>query len=146
MKKTTARFMFWMILFVPLLFGMSAPVFAAENEAYVFAVIPSAPPVDIHTLWQPFIERLSRDTGIGLRLKVYEKMSAFEGDISAGGPDFIFASPLQAVVAHKAHGYTPLIRGSSPVSSLIFVRKGSPIMTVDDLSGKKISFAGNKSL
>ena len=123
-----------------------AQVSAQQGIVYTVGVVPSAPPVDTHTLWSPFIERLSRETGLGFRLKVYEKMSKFEQDISAGGPDIIFASPLQAVVGHKSQGYMPLVRSSSLVSSQIFVRKDSPIRTIDDLSGKKISFAGNKNL
>jgi len=141
-----ARFTLGLAVVTALLLGMPAYSTAAEKGAYVFGVLPSAPPVDTHTLWAPFIERLSREAGIGIRLKVYEKMSAFEQDLSAGVPDFIFASPLQAVVAHEAQGYLPLVRGSRLVSAEIFVRNDSPIKTVDDLAGKKIAFAGNKSL
>lgn len=100
----------------------------------------------MYTLWAPFVDRLSRDIGIPLRLKVYEKMSDFERDIMQGISDFLFASPFQAVVAHEAQGYAPLVRGSRPVSAKLFVRKDSPIMTAEDLSGKKIAFVGNKNL
>ena len=119
---------------------------AKTRDSYVFAVIPSAPPVTMHTLWMPVVERLSRDTGLELRLKVYEKMSDFEQDISKGAPDFIFVNPLQAVVAHEAQGYVPLVRGSKQISAELVVRRDSPIRTVDDLSGRKIALVGNKNL
>ncbi len=119
---------------------------AGQKEPYIFAVIPSGPPVATHALWAPFVERLSRDTGLSLRLKVYEKMSDFENDIVSGVPDFIFASPFQAVVAHEEQGYIPLVHGSRPVSAELFVRKDSSIKTVNDLSGKSIAFIGNKNL
>ncbi len=119
---------------------------AGQKDPYVFAVIPSAPPVTTHALWAPLVERLSRDTGLPLRLKVYDKMSDFENDILNGVPDFIFASPFQAVVAHEKQGYIPLIHGGTPVSAELFVRKDSPISTVDDLSGRTIAFIGNKNL
>lgn len=123
-----------------------APASAKTKDFYVLAVIPSAPPVTMHTLWMPFVERLSRDTGLDIRLKVYEKMSDFERDISNGAPDFIFANPLQAVVAREAQGYVPLVRGGKQVSAELFVRRDSPIRTVDDLSGRKIALVGNKNL
>ncbi len=119
---------------------------AQHKDPYTLAVIPSAPPVATYALWAPFVDRLSHDTGILLRLKVYDKMSDFEQDIVQGIPDFLFVSPFQAVVAHEAQAYAPLVRGSRPVSAELFVRKDSPIMTVDDLSNKRIAFVGDKNL
>jgi phosphonate transport system substrate-binding protein len=119
---------------------------ARSADPYVFAVIPSAPPVATHTAWAPVVERLGRATGLDFRLKVYEKMSEFELDITRGGPDFLFSSPLQAVVAHLAQDYAPLVRGSRPVSAVIIVRTDSSIKTVDELAGKTIAFVGSKTL
>jgi ABC-type phosphate/phosphonate transport system substrate-binding protein len=112
----------------------------------VFAVLPSAPPVAMHTLWFPLVARLSRETGLDLRLKVYDTMAEFEADISRGGPDFLFSSPLQAVVAHATQGYVPLVRGSTPVAVEVFVRADSPILSPGDLAGKTIAFVGSKNL
>lgn len=119
---------------------------AAQNQPYTIAVIPSAPPVTLHKQWTPFVERLSRETGLEFRLKMYEKMAEFERDIWGGAPDIIFASPIQTVVAHKEHGYVPLVRGGKEIAIGLFVRKDSPIKSIDDLSGKNISFVGNKNL
>jgi phosphonate transport system substrate-binding protein len=101
--------------------------------------------VAVHTLWQPFVQRVARDAGVGLRLKVYERMSDFERDISRGGGDFLFSSPLQLVVGHQLQGYVPLVRGGRPVSAQLFVRSDSPVRSVDALAGRKIAFVGNKS-
>jgi phosphonate transport system substrate-binding protein len=117
-----------------------------QKRTYTIAVIPSAPPVVTHTQWTPFVERLTEGAGIQLRLKVYETMAAFERDIWSGDPDFIFASPIQTVVAHTRSGYEPLVRGGNPVSVRLFVRRDSPVRTLADLSGKTIAFVGNKNL
>ena len=93
------------------------------------------------------MERLSQETGLDFRLKVYETMADFERDIvSPKAPDFIFANALQIVVAHQAQGYLPLVRGNKMVRAVIFVRKDSPARTADDLSGKRIAFVGAKNL
>jgi phosphonate transport system substrate-binding protein len=73
-------------------------------------------------------------------------MAEFERDIWSGVPDFIFSSPIQTVVAHKANGYMPLVRGGKVVAVELFVRKDSPIRGIDDLTGKKVAFVGNKNL
>ncbi len=127
-------------------FGVSLPATATQRNVYALAIIPSAPPVTMHTQWTPFVERLSRETGLDIRLKLYEKMAEFERDIWRGTPDFIFSSPIQLMVAHESNRYVPLLRGSKPIAVGLFVRKDSPIRSIDDLTGKTISFVGNKNL
>lgn len=92
------------------------------------------------------MEQLSRETGIAFRLKLYEKMSVFEQEIvTSAGPDFIFVHPFQMIVAHDSQGYVPLIRSSKPIQTELFVRKDSPVKSVDDLAGKNIAFVGHKN-
>jgi phosphonate transport system substrate-binding protein len=100
----------------------------------------------MHTRWTPFLERLSRETGFQFRLKLFDKMAEFEHEIWGGTTDFIFSSPIQTVVAHKSNGYVPLLRASKKVAIGLYVRKESPIRNIDDLTGKKIAFVGNKNL
>ena len=73
-------------------------------------------------------------------------MAEFEREIWSGAPDFIFASPIQTVVAHQGARYIPLVRDSRLVDIKLYVRQDSPIRSVDDLSGKNISFVGNKNV
>lgn len=134
------------LLLSAILFGAAVPVSAEQGKVYTIAVIPSAPPVTLHTQWTPFVERLSRETGLEFRLKLFDKMAEFERDIWSGAPDFIFSSPIQTVVARQRHGYVPLVRGGRAVGIGLYVRKDSNIRSMDDLTGKKVSFVGNKNL
>lgn len=136
-----------MIALAPLLLmGPASPACASGQEPYTIAVIPSVPPVAMHTQWTPLLERLTQKTGVRFRLKLFDRMAEFEQELGNGSPDFIFASPIQTVVAHKTHRYIPLVRGSKAIAVGLFVRKDSPFKTIDDLSGKTISFVGNKNL
>ncbi|MFA6445153.1 MAG: phosphate/phosphite/phosphonate ABC transporter substrate-binding protein [Sterolibacterium sp.] len=126
--------------------GASLPALAADGKVYTLAVIPSAPPVTLNMKWTPLVDRLAKETGLEFRLKHYEKMAEFERDIWSGTPDFIFSSPIQLMVGHTSEGYIPLVRGGKSVAIGLYVRKDSPIKTIDDLAGKKISFVGNKNL
>jgi phosphonate transport system substrate-binding protein len=128
------------------LFSMT-PSSAQEEKSYSIGVIPAFPPVETHRVWTPFVKRLSQETGIAFRLKVYEKMNDFEQNIiSNETPDFIFTNALQIVVAHHDQGYIPLVRGATKIHSVLFVRKASPIRTIDDLADKRIAFVGSKNL
>lgn len=137
-----------LLLLFALLAGLAQPpeVFAAEPRTYVIGVVPQLPPVAMHTNWAPFMDRLSADTGLAFSLKVYEKMLDFEADFKAGVPDFIFASPVQIVMARAAQGYTPLVRSSKRVAGILFVRKDSDVRSVRDLAGREIAFVGTKNL
>lgn len=135
----------WAALFM--LVGTSFQVArAGEATLYTFAVLPGAPPATMSKLWAPVIERLSRETGIGLRLKFFEQMAEFEREIWSGTPDFIYASPIQTVVARQGADYRPLVRDGRLADIRLYVRQDSPVRGIDDLAGKKISFVGNKNI
>lgn len=135
----------WVALFA--LLGVSFQhAMAADATSYTFAVIPGAPPAVMSKRWTPVIERLSRDTGIAFRLKLFDQMAEFEREIWSGTPDFIFASPIQTVVARQGARYIPLVRDSKLADIKLYVRKDSPIHSIDDLDKKEISFVGNKNI
>ncbi|MBU0482493.1 MAG: phosphate/phosphite/phosphonate ABC transporter substrate-binding protein [Proteobacteria bacterium] len=139
---------FCLLLILLLLIALPLREAAATNrEKYTIGVIPTWDPVVTHTQWIPFVEKLAKKTGLSFKLKIYETMADFERDIvSPTGPDFIFANSLQAVVAHEAQGYLPLVKGSASIRAVLFVRKDSPVHTVEELAGKRIAFVGDKNL
>lgn len=121
-------------------------VSGGQPAAYVIAVLPQQSPVAMHENWSPFLERLTRETGIIFKLKLYETMAAFEKDALKGIPDLIFSTPPIAVLAHQKEGYKPLVRGSRETSGVLFVAKDSPIQSVKELEGKEISFVGSRNV
>lgn len=131
---------------MPLLLAAGIGGRAWAGDAYTLAVLPGAPPITMHKLWAPVVDRLAKESGLEFRLKLYERMAEFERDLWAGNPDFVFASPIQTVVAHQAAGYLPLVRSATPVRVGLFVRRDSPVRDVGDLVGRKIAFVGNKNL
>jgi phosphonate transport system substrate-binding protein len=126
--------------------ALAPAAWAAEPRPFILGVVPQLPPVAMHENWTPFVEHLSRDTGLTFKLKVYDKMSAFEADYKAGRPDFIFASPAQIVIARRSQGYVPLVRSSKRIAGILFVRKDSAIRTAQDLEGREVAFVGTKNL
>jgi len=131
---------------VPAPLGTVRAAAEAADAPYVVAVVPRAPPVTMSKNWTPLLDRLSEDTGLRFRLRLFDRMAEFEREIWSGKPDLIFASPVQTVVARESQGYIPLVRDSRPVNIGLFVRADSPVRSLDQLTDKKISFVGNKNI
>ena len=130
----------WRLCLVLLLFPLALG--AGGRKGYSLAVVPNQPAVALHTVWAPFAERLSREIGAPVELKLYETMPAFLADCEAGRPDFIYISPNLFFLVHKKQAYAPLLRSSRRIRGQIFVRKDSPYHQVRDLKGKTIAFIG----
>lgn len=124
------------------------PVIAEADgrKTYVFAVLPQQPPASMHALWIPLVERLERELGITIRLKLYDSMSRFEDGLKRGAGDFIFSTPPQMVIARSSQKYIPLVRGNRELAGVLFVRKDSPIKSVADLKATEIAFVGERNL
>jgi phosphonate transport system substrate-binding protein len=134
---------FWVAVFM--LLGANVQM-ATAGETYTFAVLPGGPPVSISKRWTPLLDRLTKETGIEFRLKLFERMADFEREIWGGTPDFIYASPIQTVVARQGAGYIPLVRSGTLAEIRLYVQRDSPVQNIDDLAGKTISFVGNKNV
>ena len=113
---------------------------AAERSTYVLAVVPQFPAAELHRDWTPLLERLQRDTGITLTLKLTQTIPKFEVDLLSGGPDFAFMNPYHAVMAMREQGYLPLLRDGKPLSGILVVRRDDPIRSVQELDGKELAF------
>lgn len=119
---------------------------AADRQTYTFAVLPQQPPVAMHELWAPLIERLERELGVSIKLKLYQGMANFEEGLKRGDGDFVFSTPPQMVLARKSQNYIPLVRGTRELAGVLFVRRDSPIQRVEDLENTAVSFVGQRNL
>ena len=115
---------------------------ADPERTYVFAVVPQGPPVVTNARWSPILERIARDTGIPLRIKLYERVETFQTDLTAGVADFAYLNPVQAVRAHRAARYRPLVRDEKPIRGVFFVARDSPFTSVASLAGREVAFVG----
>lgn len=141
-NKTTvpfARRRYLLCLF--LFLGLCASANALEKTHYSLAVVPQLPPLTTHKNWTPLVERLANETGLPIRLAVYKTVPAFEVDVLAGKPDFVFMNPYHQVMARKAQGYLPLVRsGTESLYGIVVVARDGPFKNLKDLDGKEIAF------
>lgn len=113
---------------------------ASAEPVYNLSVVPQFTPVDIGLRWSPLLAYLKKETGISLQLRVMERIPKFETDFLAGIPDFVFLNPYHEVMAMKAHGYVPLVRGGDPLNGILVVDREGPVKRLADLGGKTLAF------
>ncbi len=111
-----------------------------ERKEFILAVMPEVPPVTVYKSWTPFVNKLSEETGLDIKLKVYDTFSQFENDLFKGVPDFVFLCSFYVTLAKKKQGYIPLVRSETLLEGIVVVRKEGPIHSVQDLNGKEIAF------
>jgi phosphonate transport system substrate-binding protein len=117
----------------------------AGHATYSVSVVPQFPAADLHRDWSPLLDRLSRDLGVTLTLKLSANIPNFEAELLAGHADFTFMNPYHQVMAMRARRYQPLVRDSRPLTGILVVRKDSAITTVHDLDGKELAFPAPNS-
>ena len=117
-----------------------APSHAQTPERYTFAVVPQFSISELHKDWAPLLQRLTKDTGLTLELKIAPSIPKFEAEFLKGTPDFAYMNPYHAVMARQAEGYIPLVRDSKPLSGVLLTRKDSPYKTPRDLNGQTLGF------
>lgn len=112
----------------------------SASQAYTLSVVPQFTPVDIGLRWSPMLAYLEKEAGVRLQLRVMERIPKFESDFLAGIPDLVFLNPYHAVMAMKAHGYLPLVRGGALLNGILVVDRNGPIKRLADLDGKTLAF------
>lgn len=118
---------------------------AALSDAsadYMLARAPQSSATNLAAAWEPFLERLSKEVGAKISLRLYPSREAFESELYKGTPDFAFMNPYYAVLVRKTFGYNALVRDDGQrLKGIIVVPMDSPIKTVEDLEDKTIAFA-----
>ncbi|WP_224982294.1 phosphate/phosphite/phosphonate ABC transporter substrate-binding protein [Geomonas agri] len=143
---TCFRFRF-LTFTLAILFLTTLPCFAAAmDKSYTLAIVPNLPAVTLHKNWTPVAEYLSRELGVKVELKLYDKITTFLEQTQAGDADFMYAAPNMFFLAYQKQKYIPLVRGSNMLRGQVFVRKDSPYTKVKDLEGKTIAIVGPKNV
>lgn len=111
-----------------------------QATPYSLSVVPQLSASVTAQNWTPLVEELGR-AGIALQLRFHKSIPDFEAAFLAGQSDFIFANPYHAVMAHKAHGYIPLVKNTlEPLQGILVVRRDSSLRSLKDLDGQAVAF------
>jgi phosphonate transport system substrate-binding protein len=114
--------------------------FAEPSPTYTFSIIPQFKPSQLQQEWGPVVERITRESGVKLRIVVPASIAKFDADLTKGIPDFSFMNPYEAAIVMKDGTYLPLLRAKKPLNGILIVKKDSPHKKLTDLEGAIIGF------
>lgn len=120
--------------------GSASPLLAQAAQAWSIAIVPQFPPAKLQRDWTPLLDRLERDTGCRLVLRLQPSIPRFEAEVLAGQVDFAYLNPYHQLMARRAQGFIPLVRDSQPLSGILVVRQDSPITALRALDGQTLAF------
>ncbi|MEP0774722.1 MAG: phosphate/phosphite/phosphonate ABC transporter substrate-binding protein [Acidobacteriota bacterium] len=119
------------------------------------AVPPPPPPLKLGVVsfynprlmylkYQPLVDYLSQRTGYTWQLAISGSYERTVEALCAGEVTLAYLGPFTFLRARERCGAEPLVRlntgGLAEYTSLILVRRGSPIKTLADLAGKRFAF------
>ena len=111
----------------------------ASQPDYLFGVFPYLPPRDLEQVFAPIAAEFSRVLGRKVRFTSSSSYEIYAGRIDSEEFDIAFMQPFDYVRAADQHSYFPLAARGEPLKALIVTAPDSPIKTLEDLRGKRIS-------
>lgn len=125
--------------------GLLAARSAAGARKLRLAVVPQLTAVEMHSNWSPVVEALGA-AGIACELVIHPSIARFEPEFLRGQADLVFLNPYHMVMAHRAHGYVPLVHDAKPLEGVLVVRQASPVTRIEQLQGQRLSFPAPNAL
>lgn len=122
----------------------------AASAEIRFGILPRLSATELHTMFSPLADYLTKETGEKVSLVIPKDFDAFKEAVKAGQMDMGFANSLIYVQLKKSVNIDPLALSSEMKSGtrfrgIIIARKDSNITRVQDLKGKKLIFVEKDS-
>lgn len=110
----------------------------ALGEEYSVAVVPQVAPAKLAQAWMPFLERVSKESGVKLKFVTAPSINDFQQRLlETGKADFAWCNPLDYVTAAEKHGYVAIAReAKNKLKGIVVVKAGSPFKALSELRGK----------
>lgn len=147
MKKTGIR------IAVMAVVVLCAVVLSAPMSAFAeikFGILPRLSATEMHSMFAPLAEYLSKEAGEKVTLVVPKDFEAFKAGVKAGQVDIAFANSVVYVQLKKEANVDPLalsaeLKAGTRFRGVMIARKDSGIEKVQDLKGKKLVFVDKDS-
>ncbi len=142
---STYRFACALAAAAALLVGPSA----SAKDRLVMGVHPYKPAVELHKIFKPIADHVSRKLGMPVELQIGKSYEDTAEKLASGTFDFSFMGPNTFAKYGPVHQFKPLVQivnaGKGSFYGVIVVKKGSPIRSVKDLKGRSFAFGDRNS-
>jgi len=114
----------------------------ANEESLSFGVVPQQSASRLAEEWGPFLAEVSLRSGVALTFRTAPSIPVFEERLGAAEYDLAYMNPYHYVVFHAAKvSYQAFAKEKGrKIKGIVVVRKDSPYMRLEDLSGKTVVF------
>ena len=113
----------------------------APEGGYTFGIGPVQSATELAKRWTPFLEYVSKKSGVPLSFTTAKDISTYQQQLIAGAYDFAYINPYHYIAANKSIGYTAFAREKdSKLSGILVVRKDDPIINFTQLNEKTLAF------
>jgi len=133
-----------------LFFFFYIPQVSYAQEVLVLAIHPYLTTTELEKKFNPLVNYLSQKTGFKIQLKIGSSYDEHIKYIGLNKVDIAYMGPASYIKLVEQYGSKPIlakleINGQSFFQGNIIVRKGSDIMSLADLKGKKIALGNINS-
>ncbi|HBG92595.1 MAG: hypothetical protein A2X54_03645 [Nitrospirae bacterium GWF2_44_13] len=138
MKKMAMVLLFLSLLLIVPSMGMGAEI--------KLGVLPTQPEQTLREMYTPLAQFIAKETGSKVTLVIPKDFDTYAKQAIAGDFDIGFANPNVYIDIKKAVSQVePLAAVTGKLKGVFIVAKESPIKSIKDLKGKKISFVDTGS-
>ena len=116
----------------------------AAPAVYTVAIVPVLPATEIKRRWQPLLDQLAQETGLGFRFRLYEDNAQLEASLLRGEPDFAMIGAFQ--LWHVRPHYLPILRDTRPMIGMVVVRQDSTLHTLSDLNNRTLALPNGSDM
>lgn len=114
---------------------------AASDDTLLFGIVPQQSATRLAQIWAPFMDKLSKETGLKVRFATTKDIPSFEKCLAKGAYEFAYMNPYHYTVFSASAGYKAFARQAKKrLQGLIVVKKDNPATGLADLNGKDIAF------
>ncbi len=109
-----------------------------------FGIVPLKSPAEMHRMFKPLAEYLSKKLNKRVELKVAIDFHTAIKDIGTGNTNFCYMTPSTYIKAHKDYGVKVVLKalrnGKGYHHSVIFTREDTEITSIAELKGRSFAF------
>ena len=147
------RHILWIVVLIILYTGLAVSnlAWSASRESsptspsawpkkLTLAILPYQVPPHIYDIWSPVADYLLEHIGIPVQVTTSNVYEEYVPTVLATRPEIAFLNALQYLTAHREAGYEAFIAPTKQMIGRIIVRVDSPIQTIAELRGKRLSF------
>ncbi len=120
--------------------------YAQDKELLLFGVVPQQAASRLAKMWDPFVSRLSKKTGLNIQFATMKDIPSFENCLAQGAYDIAYMNPYHYTYYSERSGYQAFAHQvDKKLKGIVVTKADSPVQTVKDLDGKKVAFPSHSA-